>query len=345
MKKLIVLIPVIIIAFALAGCGAGSGEELNIYNWGDYIGEDVIAQFEEETGIKVNYSTFASNEEMYAKIKSGAGDYDVIFPSDYMVERMINEDMLAEIDTASLAGYDLIDDKFKDMAYDPANSYSVPYMWGTVGILYNTSMVDEEVNSWEILWDEKYAGQIFMYDSARDTMMVALKMLGYDINTRNPDEIEAAKQLLIDQSPLVLAYITDDGKDKMIAGEAALAVVYSGDAMETIWENEDLAYAIPMEGSNIWVDAMVIPKSSKNYDNALKFIEFMCRTDIAFENVDYICYSTPQKEALAMVEDETMLGTSAFNPTAEEIARCEVFNDLGEFKSVYDDAWLRIKVQ
>ena len=345
MKKLLVTAAAILLVFALAGCGQSSKEELNIYNWGDYIGEDVIAQFEEATGINVNYSTFASNEEMYAKIKSGAGDYDVLFPSDYMIERMIAEDMLAEIDTASLSGYDLIGSGFKDMAYDPTNSYSVPYMWGTVGILYNTSMVDEPVTSWDILWDEKYSGQIFMYDSARDSMMVALKKLGYDINTRNEAEIEEAKQLLIDQSPLVLAYITDDGKDKMIAGEAALAVVYSGDAMETIWENEYLAYAIPEEGSNIWVDAMVIPKSSENYDNAVKFIEFMCSTDIAFENVDYICYSTPQTEALAMVEDETMLGTSAFNPTDEEIARCEVFNDLGEFKAVYDDAWLRVKVQ
>lgn len=345
MKKTLLLIVIVVTAvFILSGCGPKQ-KVLQVYNWGDYIGEDVIAQFEEETGIKVNYSMFASNEEMYAKIKSGAGSYDVLFPSDYMVERMIAEDMLAVIDPQSMAHYDLINPQFYNMEYDPANQYSVPYMWGTVGILYNTTMVDEEVVSWDILWDEKYAGQILMYDSARDSMMVALSRLGYDINTRNLDEIEEAKQSLIDQGPLVLAYITDDGKDKMIAGEAALAVVYSGDAMETIWENEDLRYVIPQEGSNVWVDAMVVPKTSTMQEEAQMFIDFMCSTEIAFMNVDYIAYSSPQLEAMAMVEDETMLDTSAFNPTEDEIARCNVFNDLGDFKEIYDDAWVRVKAE
>lgn len=343
MKKIYLTLLLLVVVMAFAGCGSDA-KELNIYNWGDYIGEDVIQQFEDETGIKVNYTTFASNEEMYAKIKAGASDYDVIFPSDYMIERMITEDMLAPIDTAGLENYSLIDDAYKNLAYDPDNMYSVPYMWGTVGILYNTSLVDDEVTSWDILWDEKYEGQIFMYDSARDSMMVALKKLGYDINTRSEDEINAARDLLITQNPLVLAYITDDGKDKMIAGEGALAVVYSGDAMETIWENEDLRYVIPSEGSNLWVDAMVIPKTSQNIEAAQMFIDFMCSTDIAFQNVDYICYSTPHTEALSMVTDETMLTTSAFNPTATELARCDVFSDLGEFKEIYDDAWLLVKL-
>lgn len=327
----------------MTGCNADKSV-LKVYNWGDYIDEAVLDMFTEETGIRVDYSTFASNEEMYAKLKSGAGDYDVIFPSDYMIERMSKEGLLAPIDTAGLENYPYIGDDFKNMEFDPKNQYSVPYMWGTVGILYNTSMVDDPVNSWNILWDEKYSGQIMMYNSSRDSMMVALSRLGYDINTRNEAQIEEAIQSLIEQKPHVLAYVEDEVGDKMIAGEGAFAVVYSGEAVLAMGGNEDLDYVIPQEGSNIWVDSMAIPESSSMKDEAVRFINFLCRPDVALINLEYIGYSSPNTEAMANI-DPALLDNPAFNPPQEWLDTCTVYYDLGEFKAVYDDAWTRIKAE
>jgi spermidine/putrescine transport system substrate-binding protein len=336
-----VLLVLLIIPLAAApGCASGQ-KTLYVYNWGEYIDESVLDMFEEETGIKVIYSTFASNEEMYAKLKAGAGGYDVLFPSDYMIERMASEGLLYEINWGNVPNMSYIGDTFKNPGYDPDGLYSVPYMWGTVGIVYNTSMVDDPVNSWNILWNEKYAGKILMYNSSRDSLMVALMRLGYDMNTRNEDELNQAAQTLAEQKPLVLAYVEDDVKDKMVAGEAALAVMYSGDYLEIAGQNEDLAYAVPQEGTNIWVDAMVILKSSRHKEEAEQFINFMCRTDIALMNVKEIRYATPHVGALALLDEEVRNDPSAY-PSDDILARCGEYKDLGAFAQKYDDLWTRI---
>jgi len=333
---------VIMVVGILAGCGSAPKAQLKVYNWGDYIDETVIEEFEKKYNIDVIYDTFATNEEMYVKIKGGGADYDVAFPSDYMIERMIKEGMLEKIDFSNVPNYKYIDERFKNLPYDPNNEYSVPYMWGTVGILYNKKMVDEPVDSWKILWDEKYKKQIFMLDSSRDSIGVALKMLGYSLNTRNIDELEQAKEALIRQKPLVLSYVGDEVKDMMISGQAALAVVWSGDAVYTKRENPDLDFAIPKEGSNMWVDAMVILKGTKNKKAAEQFINFMCDPEIAFRNTDYIGYSTPHTEAKKMLDPEILNDRTAYPPD-EDLKNCEVFEALSDVIKEYDRVWTEVK--
>ncbi|MBM7583339.1 spermidine/putrescine transport system substrate-binding protein [Caldicoprobacter guelmensis] len=336
------LFSIIMVVGILAGCGSASKAQLKVYNWGDYIDETVIDEFEKKYNIDVIYDTFATNEEMYVKIKGGGADYDVAIPSDYMIERMIKEGMLEKIDFSNVPNYKYIDERFKNLPYDPNNEYSVPYMWGTVGILYNKKMVKEPVDSWKILWDEKYKKQIFMLDSSRDSIGVALKMLGYSLNTRNMDELEQAKEALIRQKPLVLSYVSDEVKNAMISGQAALAVVWSGDAVYTKRENPDLEYAIPKEGSNLWVDAMVILKGTKNKKVAEQFINFMCEPEIAYRNTTYIGYSTPHTEARKMLPPEILNDRTAY-PTDEDLKNCEVFEALSDVIKEYDRVWTEVK--
>lgn len=354
MKFISFILSMIMITATVSGCGkstqntsskkSSNKKVLNVYNWGDYIGEDVITTFEEQYGIDVNYETFATNEDMYVKIKSGGSSYDVVFPSDYMIEKMINENLLQKIDFNNIPNYELIEDQFKNLDYDPNNEYSVPYMWGTVGILYNKTMVEELVDSWDILWDEKYENQILMLDSQRDSIGVALKKLGYSLNTRDVNELEQAKQTLIEQKPLVLAYVGDEVKDKMVGGEAALAVVWSGDAVYCKRDNPDLEYVIPKEGSNLWFDAMAIPASAENKEAAELFINFMCETEIAFQNTDYIGYSSPHKEAKAMLPGELLNDRTAY-PLPEDTKSSEIFKDLGAYITNYDKIWTEIMAQ
>lgn len=325
-----------------SGCSSDDRVVLNVYNWGDYIDESVIEEFEKEFNIKVNYEDFATNEEMYVKIKSGGTNYDVVFPSDYMIEKMIREDLLLKLDMNNIPNFENIDDRFKDLDFDPNNEYSVPYMWGTVGILYNSKMVDEPVDSWDILWDSKYKGQILMLDSQRDSIGVALKKLGYSLNTRNVDELEKAKEELIKQKPLLLAYVGDEIKDMMIGEEAALAVVWSGDAVYMMEENEDLRYVVPKEGSNKWFDNMVIPKTSQNKKEAEMFINFMSRPEIAQKNTEYIGYSTTNKETMKLLDPDVLNNEVAY-PSDDIINNCEVFLDPGEFLREYDRVWTDIK--
>ncbi len=344
MKKLVKLVLFLLVAVTiLSGCGS-SKTTLTVYNWGDYIDEDVISEFEEEFDVRVVYDEFATNEDMYVKINAGGGNYDVAFPSDYMIKRMIDEDLLHKISFDNIPNYEYIDEQFRGLGYDPNNEYSVPYMWGTVGILYNKTMVDDTVDSWDILWNEKYSKQILMLDSQRDSIGITLKKLGYSLNTKDSQELEEAKEALIQQKPLVLAYVGDEVKDKMISGEAALAVVWSGDAVYMMRENPDLAYAIPGEGSNLWFDAMVIPKTSKNKELAEEFINFMTRTDIAFKNTDYIGYSTPHTEAKDQLEPE-LLNDKAAYPSAEDLKNSEVFEDLSDSASIYDRIWTEVKAK
>jgi len=326
----------------LTGCSNKEQPTLRVYNWGDYIDEKVIKDFEKEYGIKVVYDTFATNEDMYVKLKSGGGDYDVAIPSDYMIKKMIKENMLAKINLKNVPNYKGIGSQFKGLSYDPKNEYSVPYMWGTVGIIYNKEMVKDPVDSWQILWNPKYSKQILMMDSQRDSIGVALKSLGYSLNTKNEQELEQAKQKLIQQKPLVLAYVVDEVKDKMIGGEAALAVVWSGDAMFMKRENPSLDYVIPKEGSNLWFDGLVIPKTSKHKKEAELFINYLCRPDIAYKNAVYIGYSTPVMAAKEKLPPEIKNDQDAY-PQQEQLENCEVFDDMADFLTKYDKIWTEIK--
>ena len=332
-------------ASLLVGCGGSKSSEevLNIYNVGDYIDEDLLSKFEEETGIEVVYETYDTNEAMYQKVKSGSTNYDLIFPSDYMVEKMKNEDLLQEIDYSNIPNYKNISEDFKNADYDKENKFSVPYLWGTFGILYNKTMVDGTVDSWDILWDEKYSGNIQMLDSVRDSMGIALKKLGYSMNTQNPDEIAAAKEELKKQKPLLQAYVNDDGKDRLVAEEAAMGIVYSGDALTLIQQNSNLEYVTPKEGTNKWIDAMCIPKTAENKDYAEQFINFMLDAENAKVNVDYIGYSTPNTAAIEILEPEMKNSTIAY-PSQEILEKSESFIDLPvDALRIYDEAWIEIK--
>ncbi|WP_455537830.1 ABC transporter substrate-binding protein [Terrisporobacter sp.] len=332
----------------LVGCGQSkkSSEVLNIYNVGDYIDEDLVTKFEEETGITVVYETYDTNESMYQKVKNGGTKYDLIFPSDYMVEKMISEDMLTPIDYSKIPNYKYIMKDFRNPAYDPHDKYSVPYMWGTFGILYNKKMVDKkDVQSWNALWNPKYKGEIQMLDSVRDTMGISLMRLGYSINTENVSQIEAAKEQLIKQLPLVQAYVNDDGKDRLIVGDAAMGVVYNGDALVLMDENPDLAYSIPKEGTNKWVDAMCIPKTAENKEDAEKFINFILDPENALQNADYIGYSTPNQAAYDMLDESVKKNPAAY-PSKKILEKSEVILNLPKnILKIYEDAWTEIKSQ
>lgn len=316
---------------------------LYVYNWGDYIDEDIIKDFEKEFGVRVVYDTFSTNEDMYTKVKSGGSNYDVVFPSDYMIKRMIEEGMLEKIDMSNIPNYKYIDSTFKDLEHDPNNEYSVPYMWGTIGIVYNKTMVNKPVDSWEILWDEDYSKEILMMDSQRDVIGVILKMLGYSINSTNPVELEEVKNKLIAQKPLVLAYVIDEAKDKMVAGEASLALMWSGDAVYGMRENADLDYAIPKEGTNLWFDGVVIPKTTQNKELAEAFINYLNDTEIALLNADYTGYSTPHIEARKLLDPEIANNKAAY-PDQADLDNAEVIIHLGDMLKEYDRIWTEIKV-
>ena len=338
-----------------AASGSTDGGELYVYNWGEHIDEDVISQFEEETGITVVYDLFETNEEMYPVIEAGAVNYDVVCPSDYMIQKMRENDLLAELNFDNIPNIAQIDPAYMEMsqAFDPENKYSVPYCWGTVGILYNTRLLDElgvpAPTKWADLWDERLSGEILMQDSVRDAFMVALKKDGYSMNSESKDELEQAKQELIDQKPLVQAYVIDQVRDKMIGGEAAVGVIYSGemlyiqDEVASLGLDYDLEYVIPEEGTNLWLDSWVIPKNAKNKENAEKWIDFMCRPEIAKANFEYITYPTPNKGAFELL-DEDMQNNKAVFPDIDSIKNAEVLKYLGDdVDEIYNEAWKEVK--
>lgn len=323
-----------------------NGEKLVVYNWGEYIDPEVLTMFEEETGIDIVYEEFETNEILYPKISSGAIAYDVICPSDYMIQRMIENDLLSEINFDNIPNLKNIGKQYLEQSrqFDPENKYSVPYCWGTVGILYNKMMVDEPVDSWSILWDPKYKDNILMQDSVRDAFGVTLKYLGYSLNSTDLDELTEAKNLLIEQKPLVQAYVIDQVRDKMIGNEAALGVIYSGEAIYTQKENPNLEYVIPKEGSNIWIDSWVIPKNAEHKENAEKFINFLCRPDIALMNFEYITYSTPNEAARELIEDKSIRNSEIAFPDLSKYDNLETFQYLGtEADQVYGDLWNKVK--
>ena len=354
-KKIIIrrVIPVTICILFIGGgfyyaeeSGVVNDDKLVVYNWGEYIDPEVLTIFEEETGINVVYEEFETNEILYPKVSSGAIAYDVVCPSDYMIQRMIENDLLTEINFDNIPNIKNIGKQYMEQSrqFDPENKYSVPYCWGTVGILYNKTMVDEPVDSWSILWNPKYKDNILMQDSVRDAFGATLKYLGYSLNSTDLDELTEAKNLLIEQKPLVQAYVIDQVRDKMIGNEAALGVIYSGEAIYTQKENPNLEYVIPKEGSNIWIDSWVIPKNAEHKENAEKFINFLCRPDIALMNFEYITYSTPNEAARELIEDESIRNSEIAFPDLSKYDNLETFQYLGtEADQIYGDLWNKVK--
>ena len=350
MKKIaIVLLAALLVGalstFALAEADKPfAGTEIKVYNWYDYIDPSVLDIFEEETGIHVNYVNFSQNEDMYTRLSTGAEVYDVVIPSEYMIERLIKEGLIAELNLDNIPNLANVIDNLLDPIYDPGNAHSIPYMWGTLGIVYNTDLVEGPITSWTALLDKKYAdAKIYMMDSVRDTVGLALKTLGYSMNSHNPDELAAAGEWLMAQkdSGVVAGYILDQAKDMMAGNEAAMAVMYSGDALYAMEKNDKLAYAIPDEGSNIWVDGMCVPKTSENKAAAECFINFMCRPDIARKNMEYIYYSSPITQVVEGL-NEVELASTAMNPTEDMVARCEYYVDISDVAYMYDDIWMDV---
>ena len=321
-------------------------EQVIIYNWGEYIDPEVLDMFEEETGIQVIYEEFETNEIMYPKIQSGAIAYDLVCPSDYMIQKMIQNDLLQPLNFDNIPNAKNIGQVYyeKSRQFDPDNQYSIPYCWGTVGILYNTKMVEEPIDSWTMLWDTQYKDNILMQDSVRDAFAVALKTLGYSLNSTSIHELTQAKDLLVQQKPLVQAYVIDQVRDKMIGNEAAIGVIYSGEAIYTQTENPDLAYVVPKEGSNMWIDSWVMPKNAPNKENAEKFLDFLCRPEIALMNFEYITYSTPNEKARELIEDPAIRNSEIAFPVDSILSRCETFTYLGEdADEVYNQLWREVK--
>ena len=326
MKKLALF--ALTLALLCAALPAGAQETISVYNWGDYIEPQVLELFEQETGIEVIYETFETNEDMYAKIAMGGASYDVIIPSDYMIERMIQEGLLQEINWDNVPNVKNIDPRFMNAAYDPQSAYSVPYTWGTMGILYNESTVVETPTSWQTLMDPAYTMDMLMLNSPRDTLGIALVMCGHDLNSTDPADLEDAKNLLVEQKPMVLAYVVDEVKDKMIAGEASVALVWSGDATYCMSENDELNYVVPVEGSNIFYDSICIPSNARNVSGAEKFIDFLCRADIAAMNYEYVGYAIPNTAAIELLGAEEYNASPVNNPPQEVLDKCEVFKYL-----------------
>lgn len=360
MKK--ILLALVLCIFALAGCQSSNNSNnatdktkenttqtaeksnvtLNIYNWGDYIDPEVLEEFTSKTGIKVNYENFNNNEELLAKIEAGSTEYDVLFPSDYMVGIMKQKNLLQKLDYANIPNSKHIDSRLKGLNYDEKDEYSVPYMWQTVGVVYNKKKITDPVDSWNILWNEKYKRKIIMLDSSRDTIGITLKKLGYSLNSKNDKEINAAKEELIKQKPLVNSYQVDYYKTALIGGEADMSLAWSGDAFYIKSENPDYEYAIPKEGTNVSIDCMVIPTQSKHKKEAEIFINFMNEPEIAAKNAKYIKYSSPNTEAIKLLPEEERNNPHMY-PQGELSSLGEIFVDLGDYNEVYDQVWTEIK--
>ena len=324
---------------------------LYVYNWGEYIADgsddtmDVIKEFEELTGIRVEYTTFDTNEGLYSKLQSGSAYYDIIIPSDYMISRMAQNGMLEKLNYANIPNFEkYVDSDFKNPDYDANQEYSVPYTWGTVGLIYNTKYVKEAVDSWQILWDEKYSGKILMFSNSRDAFAIALKRLGYSMNTENVDELREAAELLKKQKDVVQAYVMDQIFDKMTEENAWIAPYYAGDYITMSETNEDLAFVFPKEGFNQFVDAMCIPKGCQNQEAAEMFINFMCEPRVSAENCGYIGYSTPISAAKDLMDEEVVSNEIAY-PSSEVLANSETFRNLSdETNKALDDLWIEVRI-
>ena len=347
---------VLLVTLIVTGHSVKSDRVVNVCSWGEYIDENLITRFEEETGIRVNYQTAESNEALYSLIKMGGADFDVIVPSDYMIARLIEEDMLAELDYDNIPNFDLIDDTYKHLSYDPENKYTVPYTWGALGIIYNTAMVSEPITSWSAMFDPQYAGQVLMINNSRDAIGAALLSLGYSLNTTDESQLEEAFSLIkqAKDNGVYQAFVMDEVFGKMEGGNAAIAMYYAGDYLTMLENNEDLAFVIPEEGSNWFVDAMCVLKSSQHKDEAEEWINFIASTDANLANMDYIWYASPNAEALEEypayyqeVNDEELDPElyEIMAPSEETLARCELYKNLPKATlRLYDSLWTRLGI-
>ena len=358
MKKMLALAMILTTVLTLSACGGSSEEErvVNVCSWGEYIDDSLIYQFEDETGIKVNYQTAESNEALYSLLKTGAGDFDVIVPSDYMIARLIDEGMLAELNYDNIPNYALIDDAYKGLSFDPENKYTVPYTWGTVGIIYNTTMVDEPITSWDAMFDEKYAGNVLMIRNSRDALAAALLDLGYDLNTTDTAQIQEAYELLADakNKGVYQAFVMDEIFNKMEGGNAAIAMYYAGDYLTMRESNPGLAFVVPEEGSNWFVDAMCVLKDAQHKDEAEEWINFIASTESNLANMDYIWYASPNKEALESYPayyEETYgepldMGLYEIMAAPQEVLdRCTLYENLpADILTLYNDLWTQMGI-
>ncbi|MFA9414731.1 MULTISPECIES: PotD/PotF family extracellular solute-binding protein [unclassified Streptococcus] len=320
------------------------GNKLVVYNWGDYIDSELLEQFTEETGIQVQYETFDSNEAMYTKIKQGGTTYDIAVPSDYMIDKMRREDLLVKLDKSKLEGLEHIGQEFLGKSFDESNDYSIPYFWGTVGIIYNTSLIDEEIAHWEDLWNPDFENSIMLVDGAREVMGFGLNSMGHSLNSKNMAELTAVAERLNQLTPNIKAIVADELKRYMIQGDAAIGVTFSGEASEMLDANEDLVYVVPSEGSNLWFDNLVIPKTVKHEAEAYAFINFMLRPEVAAQNAEYIGYATPNTKAKALLPAE-ITEDEAFYPSQETVEKLEVYDNLGQkWLGIYNDLFLQFKM-
>lgn len=346
MKAALAMILVLSMALTLAGCGEKKEEKeyITVFTYGMYIDPDVLVSFTEETGIEVKYEEAPTPEDLYTKYKAGAIQYDIVCTSDYMLQRLITEGELQPINFDNLPNSKYISDFSWNFTkeFDPEAKYTLPYFWGTVGILYDTTQVNGPIDSWEVLFNGEYSGSIIMQDSIRDSFMIGLKYLGYSLNSDNPDEYQEALDLLIAQKPDVQAYFVDETRDEMVAGNAALGIVYSGEAFLAAESNPNLAYCVPKEGSNVWLDSFGITKGCQNLSAAEKYLDYMCRPDIALKNQEYIGYSTPNTAVLEELGDDYR--TSPLMPADEETENCEVYLMTPEnITELMNELWKELK--
>lgn len=327
--------------------GAGSGDTITVLNYGEYIDTSVLRDFEKEAGIKVLYEEATTPEEMYSKYTSSTIPYDLICSSDYMIERLIAEGEAVELDYSKMQYVSNIGDFYWKLSrtYDPENKYSIPYFWGTVGILYNKSMIHEDITSWDSLFNGEYAGEIIMQNSIRDAYMCALKYQGHSLNTTNRRELKQAQDLLLKQKPDVEAYFVDEVREEMVAGNAALAVCYSGEAYLAHEYENDLEYVLPEEGSNIWIDSWIMMKKGKNHEGAQKFLDFLCREDVAVKNFEEIYYPTPNTAAYNSLDQEVREDPLIF-PDQDVLEKCEVYKALDDdTTALYSQMWKELKTK
>ncbi len=367
MKKILSVILILSLIFTcLSGCAGGyeyfdfslrgkytdkyAGTSINVYNWGEYISDgsfdlmNVNKEFERLTGIKVNYTTFESNETMYSQLKSGGVSYDVVVPSDYMIERLINENMLKKIDTSALSNYDLIDSAYKGLYYDKNEEYAVAFNVGMVGIIYNTELIDEIDHSWNVLWDKKYEGMALNFNNPRDAFMTAQILLGQDLNSTDKSDWKDAAKLLKKQKKNLQSYVMDEVYGKMETGEASVAPYYAGDYLTMLETNEKLGFFYPEEGTNIFVDALCIPKSARNYEQSLLYINFLLEPEVALANAEYIGYASPNT-AVINNQDYYYYNNEYLYPKKEDMPPVQYYHDIDpEIRKYYEELWLDIKL-
>ncbi len=353
MKKLLTSALSGAMVLTLAGCGGSGGgdrpfegQELHLYNWGEYMGENLIADFEEQTGATVKVDYFDSNEQMYIRVANGES-FDVLVPSDYMIQRLMEEDLLQPLDKSKLSNLDLLNDDVMGLDYDPENEYSVPYFWGTVGIVYDKTKVSEEdleKEGYNIFLDTKYKGDIYLYDSERDSFMMALKSLGYSMNTDNEDELnEAYEWLLQCVQTMEPEIVTDEIIDNMAQGRKALGLIYSGDATYVMSENENMGFYMPETGTNLWSDAMVIPKNAENPELAHAFIDYVCTYEAAMDNSSFVGYTSPNEEVMNELAEGDFAGINAYIPRADN-DNDEVFQYDAETRTIIAELFSKVKV-